>query len=387
MEAVGPSLQRCPITRIDLTGVSMVDSAYEIDNDTEIEDESEREDVVASVKYDITSYGIDFDVEGLCRRLRRGDIFIPSFQRSYVWTLEEASRFIESLLLGLPVPGIFLAKGDDSGKLLVIDGQQRLKSLLFFYDGNFNPENENRSRQFKLVGVQERFAGRTYAELAEKDRIELDDALIHATVVKQDDPREDDTSIYHIFERLNSGGRRLVPQEMRSALYPGPLLDTIRRLNDHPGWRNIYGKPSLRLRDQELILRFLALCFSEKEYSRPLQEFLTKFVLDRRKPAPELLELYGKTFTEVADLWWEALGNRAFRPARAFNAAVFDSMFVGLAKRIEDCGAPDVAGIAKAYADLIKDDDYQRVIGTQSTSEETSVSTRLEKATNRMALL
>jgi hypothetical protein len=365
----------------------MVDSAYEIDNDTEIEDESEREDVVASVKYDITSYGIDFDVEGLCRRLRRGDIFIPSFQRSYVWTLEEASRFIESLLLGLPVPGIFLAKDDDSGKLLVIDGQQRLKSLLFFYDGNFNPENENRSRQFKLVGVQERFAGRTYAELAEKDRIELDDALIHATVVKQDDPREDDTSIYHIFERLNSGGRRLVPQEMRSALYPGPLLDTIRRLNDHPGWRNIYGKPSLRLRDQELILRFLALCFSEKEYSRPLQEFLTKFVLDRRKPAPELLELYGKTFTEVADLWWEALGNRAFRPARAFNAAVFDSMFVGLAKRIEDCGAPDVAGIAKAYADLIKDDDYQRAIGTQSTSEETSVSTRLEKATNRMALL
>ena len=387
MEAVGPSLQRCPITGIDLTGVSMVDSAYEIDNDTEIEDESEREDVVASVKYDITSYGIDFDVEGLCRRLRRGDIFIPSFQRSYVWTLEEASRFIESLLLGLPVPGIFLAKDDDSGKLLVIDGQQRLKSLLFFYDGNFNPENENRSRQFKLVGVQERFAGRTYAELAEKDRIELDDALIHATVVKQDDPREDDTSIYHIFERLNSGGRRLVPQEMRSALYPGPLLDTIRRLNDHPGWRNIYGKPSLRLRDQELILRFLALCFSEKEYSRPLQEFLTKFVLDRRKPAPELLELYGKTFTEVADLWWEALGNRAFRPARAFNAAVFDSMFVGLAKRIEDCGAPDVAGIAKAYADLIKDDDYQRAIGTQSTSEETSVSTRLEKATNRMALL
>ena len=365
----------------------MLNGTYEMELDIEIEDESEREDVVAAVKYDITSYGIDFDVEGLCRRLKRGDIFIPSFQRSYVWTLEEASRFVESLLLGLPVPGVFLAKDDESGKLLVIDGQQRLKSLLFFYGGYFNPENEGRRRQFKLVGVQEKFAGRTYTGLEEKDRIELDDALIHATVVKQDYPREDDTSIYHIFERLNSGGRRLVPQEMRSALYPGPLLDTIQKLNSHPSWRNIYGKPSLRLRDQELILRFLALCFSEKEYSRPLKEFLTKFVLDQRNPAPELLELYGKTFTAVADLWWQALGSKAFRPAQALNAAVFDSMFVGLAKRIGRPEPPDVAGIAKAYEDLINDDDFMRAIVTQSTSEETSVSTRLEKATNRMAQL
>ena len=60
-------------------------------------------------RYDITSYGVDFDVEGLVRRLKRDEIFIPPFQRDYVWKMPEASRFIESLLLGLPVPGIFLA--------------------------------------------------------------------------------------------------------------------------------------------------------------------------------------------------------------------------------------------------------------------------------------
>ena len=90
----------------------MSDSDYETEssavlgsdvNDDDIEDESEREDGVAPVKYDITSYGVDFDVDGLYRRLKRGDIVVPSFQRNFVWTLREASRFIESLLLGLPV--------------------------------------------------------------------------------------------------------------------------------------------------------------------------------------------------------------------------------------------------------------------------------------------
>ncbi len=372
----------------------MSDSDYEIEssavlgsdvNDDDIEDESEREDGVAPVKYDVTSYGVDFDVDGLYRRLKRGEIVVPSFQRNFVWTLREASRFIESLLLGLPVPGIFLARDADSGELLVIDGQQRLKSLMFFYDGVFNPGNGDvNPREFRLRDVQETFDGRTYDSLDAKDRIDLDNSVIHATVVKQDFPTEDDTSIYHIFERLNSGGRRLRPQEMRTALYQGELIDTVRELNHHPAWRNIYGKPSPRLRDQELVLRFLALSFSEHKYSRPLQEFLTKFVIARRNPPLQVLELYRKTFTQVADLWWEALGSRAFRPVRALNAAVFDSMFCGLSKRINSYDSPDAAGIVIAYDDLLRDVEYQEAVN-QSTSGEWSMDTRMEKAINWMA--
>src|ERR1043165_4796643 len=90
------------------------------------------------LKYSITSYGTDFDVDGLVRRIEREDIYVPPFQRAYVWNLKQASRFIESLLLGLPVPGIFLSKESDSQRLLVIDGQQRLRSLLYFYRGVFS---------------------------------------------------------------------------------------------------------------------------------------------------------------------------------------------------------------------------------------------------------
>ena len=90
------------------------------------------------VEYRITSYGADYDVDGLVKRLKAGDIEVPNFQRSYVWRILEASRFIESLLLGLPVPAIFLAR-DENEKLLVIDGQQRLRTLQYFYNGIWAP--------------------------------------------------------------------------------------------------------------------------------------------------------------------------------------------------------------------------------------------------------
>src|SRR5687768_12335892 len=85
---------------------------------------SNEDDVTPAVSYDVSSYGSDPEVEVLVNRLRRGDIIIPPFQRDYVWRQPEASKFIESLLLGLPVPGIFFATDPTTNKQLVIDGQQ-----------------------------------------------------------------------------------------------------------------------------------------------------------------------------------------------------------------------------------------------------------------------
>jgi Protein of unknown function DUF262 len=224
-----------------------------LDNDeSDVEDEAEVDEAVAPTRYEITSFGIDFDVEGMVRRMKKGEIFIPEFQRDYVWSLREASRFVESLLLGLPVPGVFLARDALTGKLLVIDGQQRLKTLQFFYLGVFKPSPEDKTRRvFKLAKVQEQYEALTYETLSEKDRINLDNSIIHATVVKQDNPPKDDTSIYHIFERLNSGGRLLTSQEIRCVVYHGPFIDLLRELNDDNSWRGIYGKKSPRQKDQE----------------------------------------------------------------------------------------------------------------------------------------
>ena len=90
-------------------------------------------------RYAISSYGADYPVDSLAKRMRDGSIYVPKFQCKFVWDVKDASRFVESLLLGLPVPSIFLSEALDTGKLLVVDGQQRLRSLLSFYDGVWKP--------------------------------------------------------------------------------------------------------------------------------------------------------------------------------------------------------------------------------------------------------
>lgn len=376
----------------------MLDSHHETANPTQaespqdaygVEDESENDTAATPDKHYITTYGADLTVENLCRMQESGEIIVPSFQRSFVWTLAQSSKFIESLLLDWPVPGIFLARDTGSDKLLVIDGQQRLKSLLFFRQGIFHPESDSRRAIFALTGVSQEFNGATYADLWITRKADFDNYLFHATFIGTPCPEKDDTSIYHIFERLNTGGDPLRPQEVRSALYHGKLMDTIREINQHPSWRQIYGPPDLRQKDQELILRFLAFAFPDKEYQRPLKEYLNQFAKNRQNPPDSILRQYANTFKKVSDLWWEALEHKAFRPAHGrlahrLNAAVFDSMTVGLAQRIESPRQPHPVEIANAYQELMTDADYREAI-SHWTSSENAVTIRLEKATSRLA--
>jgi hypothetical protein len=181
----------------NVTGTTTDDA----DDPTDIVDiDPEGEDEELEFVYSITSYGADYPVDGLVKRIDAGDIIVPEFQRQFIWPRPRIERFIESLLLGLPVPGIFLAREPESNRLLVIDGQQRLRTLSAFYKGIL------RGREFKLSkGVQAQFVDRTYETLEEEDRRRLDDSIIHATVIRQDEPSDDQSSVYFIFERLNTG--------------------------------------------------------------------------------------------------------------------------------------------------------------------------------------
>lgn len=340
-------------------------------------DDTEDDEVVAPVHYEITSFGADYDAEGLVKRLQRDDIFIPPFQRDYVWTQKEASRFIESLLLGLPVPGVFLARESDSKKLLVIDGQQRLKTLRFFFEKTFDPDPDAKTqRVFKLTGVQSQLEGLTYDTLEEGDRIVLNDSIIHATIVKQESPEGDQSSVYHIFERLNTSGRKLSPQQIRVAIYHGAFIDMIRELNGFVSWREIFGRRSRALKDQELIVRFLALLYDRGNYKRPMNEFLNDFTGKAiRTGSPSLDEcksIFMKTITKAQ----EALGNKAFRPERALNAAVFDSVMVGLATRLQDNDQISPTQLRAAYDRLLALPRYSELV-SRATADEKNIMDRI----------
>lgn len=347
-------------------------------SETLVFDETEGE--VIPFRYAITSYGADYPVDSLVQRLDRDVIFVPEFQRKFVWTLKQASRFIESLLLGLPVPGVFFAKEADSGKLLIIDGQQRLRTLQYFYNGVF------KGKEFALAEVQPRYQDRTFKKLEKEDQLRLSDAVIHATIIKQDEPSDDQSSVYHIFERLNTGGTQLEPQEIRVCIFHGPFADLLEELNANKEWRAIYGPQSKRIKDQELILRFLALFFFANKYSRPMNEFLNKFMgwnvdltkIDKKR----IIDVFAPTIGLVN----ATLGKKSFRPERALNAAVCDSVMVGLAKRLQRGKLKKPKEFVTAYNHLLADAEYTGAIRT-NTAGEANVKVRLDKATTAFARL
>ncbi|PZO41987.1 MAG: DUF262 domain-containing protein [Shackletoniella antarctica] len=354
------------------------DSEHTTPSESDVYDEAGKDDLGLPEKYEITSFGADYDVDGIVKRIGRGDIIIPEFQREYVWTQSEASRFIESLLLGLPVPGVFFAKESESGKFQVIDGQQRLRSLEFFYSGYFNPSKDSKKRTvFTLQKVQRKYEGLTYEDLEDKDRRTLDDSIIHATIVKQDSPEDDNTSIYHVFERLNNGGQRLTAQEIRSAIYHGNLLDAIRELNSNEHWRNAFGgRKNRRLKDQELILRFLALYFGGEKYERPMKEFLNRFAKKHIQASDQFIESCKNIFLQTIRVIDSSI-ERPFRPERALNTAVLDSVMVGLARRISAKGEPDVNRFKASYTLLLENSEYLELI-SRATSNEANVNRRIE---------
>ncbi len=353
--------------------------------DEQIIDALDEAQEIIPFTYAIASYGADYPIDSLVKRIDNKDILVPTFeheeqladdvdafQREYVWPRPKADRFIESLLLGLPVPGIFLVK-EDTGRLLVLDGHQRLYTLQCFYNGIIH------GHEYRLAGIQARFNGKTYKELDVEDRRRLDDSIIHATIVKQEEPSEDWSSIYSIFERLNTGGISLQPQEIRMALYHGNFSALLRELNTFKDWRTIMGPVSKRLKDVEIILRFFALLYHYSVYSSPMKDFLNRYMATnkhlQKRSGSELKDVFIKTASALS----AALGADAFRPERAVNAALADALMVGVGTTILKGGGIDHGRIANARDALLKDEKFVEAIST-GTSQKPKVELRITRA-------
>jgi len=307
------------------------------------------EEVGKPIRYRLMSYGSDLPVDALLRRLEDEVLLVPEFQRSFVWSLPQASRFIESLLLGLPVPEVFFFKEPDTRKLLIVDGQQRLLSIQRFYQGRFG------KRVFRLRGVGEEFLGKTITSLEPKDRRELDHSILHATIFEQLEPTDDRSSVYSVFERLNTGGSALKAQEIRSTVYRGPLNDLLRELVADPHWRNLYGPPSPRKRDEEIALRFLALAESGHSYQSPMKRYLNDFMERNRSADSETLNRYAKRFTETVQTVDTLLGRDVLRPDGPLNVAIADAVLVATEHRLRRGPVTSRSSLRRAHDKLMRD--------------------------------
>ncbi len=322
------------------------------------------DDLGRPVRYMMSSYGADMPVDGLIDRLDREDIFVPDFQRKLVWTIVQASRFVESLLLGLPVPGIFLFREPDTKKLMIVDGQQRLWTLRSFCKGIFG------EKQFRLTGVIEEFEGKTYDTLSIEDQRTFNDSILHATIFHQTSPENDRSSVYSVFERLNTGGTPLSPQEIRACIFRGKLNDLLLDLARNCHWRNLYGTRSKRKKDEEVILRFLALYFDLDRYERPMKKFLNFFMEEHREPNEDQIRKFRETFENTVKTADIILGRAALRPKRNLNVSVVDAVLVGLAHRLISGPVTDPDSLKSAHERLLSQLEDEDLYNRGTTTKE-----------------
>jgi len=344
--------------------------------DLELEVDETKEDE-ALIKYDIASYPSDFTLAGIVDMWKNGDITIPEFQREFVWTIKQSSLLIESFLLGLPVPPVFFYI-DKENKNLVIDGQQRILSIVFFFEGYFGFENIQGKRQvFRLQGLDDisPFSKKKFAELPEADQRKLRSMVLRAINIRQLAPEGENTSIYHIFERLNTGGTPLKPQEIRNVVFRGLIVQILRELNTDRNWRKIVGKSNFdkHQKDVELILRILALSEQLLQYDKPMKEFLNK-AMERNKngKTPEIRQFI-ESFPKISKLIIDKLGQRPFHLRGPLNTAVLDSVFCTLLNSIKKVPSD----LSERYKSLIKDKKFE-VLTTAATTDKNTVRERFK---------
>ncbi len=290
----------------------------------------------------------------------------PFYQRRPRWNLEKQSRLIESFIMNIPVPPVFLYE-KEFNSYEVMDGQQRITALRDFYAG-----------EFELTGLQEwkELNGRTYQRLPDKLKAGLDRRSITSIVLLKEstsDEEEESSLRETVFERLNTGGVELSRQEIRNALYPGRFNNLLEKMSRSPVFRKAWDLPEFveneitvtpglldktmftKMEDIELVLRFYALRHRE-HYRTGMQGFLDIYMRKSLQFEQKDIDVLEDIFTKTLTLASEVFGDLLFRPfdpasgdwANKAQKAYYDAVMVSFSE------LTDHSQVIKAKADLIR---------------------------------
>lgn len=277
------------------------------------------------------------NVYNLMERLDNEEIDLaPSFQRKGdLWSLEEQSRLIESLMLKIPIPAFYFNAADDD-KWIVIDGLQRLSAFYNFLVGK-KEDGKDKGKKEKFQGMQylKDFNGCTFDDLPRQYVRRIKETTLVAYTVEKGTP---DEIVFNIFQRINTGGIILSPQEIRQALYQGNstiLIEKLAQCNEFLEATE-HAIRSNRMQDREYITRFIA--FTEldfrKEYKGNIDEYLIKAMRLVNNYSEDELQRIEKSFKRTMNYCTKVFGNYAFRKYNKkkrrgpINKAIFEMWIV-----------------------------------------------------------
>lgn len=364
------------------------------DQDVSAESEDDLAGVTAKSLNSAVVWGTDWTAATVVDQLRRGTISLdPAFQRRDAWTDDRKSRFIESLMLGLPIPQLVLAENQKvRGRFIVIDGKQRLLSLSKF-SGVGLAEGQ---RALTLAGLKIRtdLNNLTFESIKAQAKYEslvseFENQAIRTVVIRGWGNEE---VLYTIFHRLNTGSVPLSPQELRQALHPGPFLSFAAKFSEESQPLKTLlnlSKPDFRMRDVELVVRFYAFHLRLEEYRGNLKKFLDEtcdylnMKWSREEPLMrDIATEFDESVAASLKIFSRANVFRKWdgvRFERQFNRAVFDVITHSLFEaRVRAAALQKKDSVLDAFKKLCADPGFRSSIESTTKSKE-AVTMRFSK--------
>ncbi len=366
--------------------VRFIDEESEENGDQAIEEYSESRIIYVDKK--------DPEITSLYDSFKDGDLILqPEFQRRYVWDAQKASRLIESVLLGVPLPIIYLSEEQDGTKT-VIDGQQRLTSFFNFLDGK-HPDG----RDFKLSGLRvlKNLASKKYSELDKRHQSKIKKYGIPVVTFQKS---SDSELKFEVFERLNTGAVALNDQELRNFIYRSEYNNLLKELAKYEEYRtnlSLY-KEEPRMKDVEYVLRFAAFFFTPVDrYKPPMKRFLNLEMESRKNISQNEINNLVEAFKKANWLIRSVFGDNAFKKfkkdengmdgdweKKVINSSLYDILMYGFAVSDKNVIMRHSDLIREALIDMMVNDQEFVDSIEKSTSSSQAVKVRFSKWMNKL---
>lgn len=311
---------------------------------------------------------LDMSFGEIMSMYEREEIIInPDFQRLFRWSISQQTRFIESLLLGIPIPPIFVAE-DSDGRWELVDGLQRL-STIFSYFGLLKDEEDKNNWVLEKGDLVEELEGFDIDKLPIKYQLNIKRASCRVEIIKWNSKID---MRYELFNRLNTGGSPLADQEIRNCIFRGvtsQFNDLLKRASNHDRFLELLSltdRQKSMLYNEELVLRFVAL-FNKAIDKDLLSSYLTNYM-------KEVIEDNSFDYG-MEDLFYRVVnvlypfGKTIFRFNNgSFSTSLYDAIFIGTAKNI-DYYEKNTEDLKSRIITLSNDDDFRKYTGSASNSK------------------
>ena len=369
--------------------VTEIKEPEELEFEQPLEEEIERVEIPQSRRAVYTEKG-DPEVESLYGKYKRGKLVLqPDFQRHFLWDAKKSSRLIESALLDIPLPVIYLSEEKD-GKEYVIDGQQRLTAFFSFMDGKFPTGRDFNLSELKVFTELNR---KSFKKLNDEQQDKIRYCKIRTITFRKES--EGDLK-FDIFERLNTGAVSLNDQELRNCIYRGPYNKLLNELSKDNDFMYLLGlkRSDSRMKDVELILRFAAFYHATYlNYKPPMRKFLnTEMENFQRISEARAIELKN-AFKNSVMIIKSLLDTHAFKrfykgdeknpngywERKKFNASLYDVLMYSFSREDKNKVYQNLDSVREALVCLMTDD--QEFIDSieLSTSSVQAVTKRFDK--------